>query len=129
MMRRLVSAFFSRSPAPDPDGFGQSLADDLRSLARFRRCRRLPVEWRRPSPDDSERWDSHPIVGRLGDATYAVQEVDGRRWVVRDRMWFGWPDPPEFAWFVLDGQEIWAALDFNDWPPRWERPPGFPPSD
>ncbi|PAX08206.1 hypothetical protein CKY28_11590 [Sphingomonas lenta] len=109
------------------DGFGQSVTDDLRFLLRFRRCRRTPVAWRDPTPAEMDFWEAHPIVGRFADSTYAVAEVDGRRWVVRDRLWFGWPDPPEFAWFVLDGEAVWAAADFNDWPRAWKRPAASAP--
>jgi hypothetical protein len=106
----------------DQDGFGQSLADDLRFWARFRTCRMRPVLWRKPTPQERAGIESHPILTRFGDDTIAVADVDGRRWIVRDRLWFGWPDPPEFAFFALDGDSIWAAVDFNHWPSRWQRP-------
>lgn len=100
------------------DGFGQSLFDDLRYRCRFRACRRLPIAWRRPSPEETARWDAHPIVSRFGDLL-AVATRDGRDWVVRERLWHGWPDPPEFAVFALDGEAIWLAKDFHAWPPAW----------
>ena len=105
------------------DGFGQGLFADLKFWWRFRRCRRWPVDW--SAPDDVQRrhWDNHPLCSRFGDATLAVAEVDGRMWLIRERDWHGWPDPPRFVFFALapDGT-IWCACDFGMWPEGWRRP-------
>ena len=105
------------------DGFGQSLLDDARFVWRFRACRRRAVEWRKP--DDATRafYDGHALIGRFGDGTLAVAEVDGRTWIVRERDWHGWPDPPRFVFFALepDGR-VWCARDFHVWPQAWARP-------
>lgn len=105
-------------------GFGRTLRDDLRWWWRGRRCRARPVSWRRPTLAEAARWDAHPVVGRCGDP-YAVARVDGRDWLVRERLWSGWPDPPEFAFFVLDGEAIWLATDFDGWPRAWARPAAY----
>ena len=103
------------------DGFGQSLFDDLRYLRRFRACRAQPIAWRQPTAQQARRWEAHPIVGRFGDLL-AVATLDGRDWILRQRLWHGWPDPPEFAWFVLEGDAIWAAADVDRWPAAWTKP-------
>ena len=112
-----------RGPDEPVDGFGQSFIDDLRFLARLRRYRRLAVRWEAPSWQEERDWDDHPIVGRFGDMTIATALIAGRRCVLRDRDWFGWPDPPRYAVFILDGQDIWAAGDMNVLPPCWTVPP------
>lgn len=104
------------------DGFGQSIADDLRFLHRFRACRRQPIAWREPCDVERKAIDAHPIVGCFGDWTIGIADVDGRRWIVRDRDWFGWPDPPEYVFFALEGDTIWAGADFHNWPRAWTRP-------
>jgi hypothetical protein len=101
------------------DGFGQSLADDVRFALRFRKCRRRDVVWRVPTWDEGRAFDIDPIIGRFGDITIAVAEVDGRRWLVRERDWHGWPDPPRYVFFALDGSGIWAGADFDGWPKPW----------
>jgi hypothetical protein len=106
------------------DGFGQSFLEDLRFLARMRACRRRETVWRPPTADEASRWDAHPIVGRFGDATIAVARVDGRDWVVRENDWYGWPDPARYPFFVLDGDRIWAATEFSQWPRAWGSEPG-----
>ncbi|UZK65609.1 hypothetical protein [Sphingomonas sp. M1-B02] len=114
--------------ASTDDGFGQSLADDLRFRRRFARLARLPLQWQAPTADARAEIEAHPILGRFGDDTIAVVEWEGRRLIVRERMWFGWPDPPEFIFFALQGDAIWAGADFDSWPRAWSRPSVDPPS-
>jgi hypothetical protein len=111
-------------PAPgSADGFGQSLVDDLRFYRRFRQCRQREVDWRPPTDAERRHIDEHPILGRFGDMTQLVADVGARRWIVRDRDWHGWPDPPEFVFFALEGEAIWAARDFDGWPSAWGAEP------
>jgi hypothetical protein len=120
---RLRALLHRDEPGIDPDGFGQSLADDLRFLHRFRRCRRRAVTWRTPTADERAAIDGDPVIGRFGDDTVALAQVDGRRWIVRDRVWHGWPDPPQFAFFAVEPDgAIWAGADFDRWPAVWRRP-------
>jgi hypothetical protein len=120
----LLLSLLGLDPAPAvPDGFGQSFVDDLRYLLRFLRCRRMPVIWRRPTAAEAQALDTDPLIGRFGDTTIALAEVEGRRWSVCEQDWYGFPDPPRFAWFVLEEGTVWAAADFNYWPPRWQAPP------
>jgi hypothetical protein len=124
MLRAPFGRLFGRKTDPTPpDGFGQSLLDDLRFATRFRRCRKIEVAWRRPDDDEAKAIEADPIVGRFGDLTIGVAEIDGRRWIVRERDWHGWPDPPRFAFFVLDQGEVWAGTDFDRWPSGWTWPP------
>ena len=105
-----------------PDGFGQSWADDVRFLYRFWQCWNRPVGWREPSDAERQCFDAHEIIGRFGDFTEKLAEVDGRSWVVRSRAFWGWPDPPQWVLFVVEPDgTIWCAADFNQWPGRWKR--------
>ena len=114
------------SEAGDGDGLGQSLAEDVRWLIRFRRAKAMSVTWRRPDADEARWWDAR--YGPFADWVYAVTEVDGRRWVVLERTWHGWPDPPEYAWFALNADgSLWAARDFDWWPTAWTPPPTTTP--
>lgn len=107
------------------DGFGQSFADDLRFLTRSRACRKRQVTWREPTAKERARWDAHPIVGRFGDVTLAVAQVDDRDWIVRENDWWGWPDPDRYPFFVMEGGRVWAATDFNTWPCAWGPEPSY----
>lgn len=108
-------------PDPDPHaGFGQSFLDDLRFTLRFRRCRRVSPGWRGPTQDEANGIESNPIVARFGDTTLLVTEVESCQWIIRERDWYGWPDPPRYVFFALDGDRaIWAARDFDRWPTAW----------
>ena len=121
-----VMFLFAQRPDPDPDGFGQSLSEDCRYYLRWRQCRKMPVQWRHPLPADRETWDSHPLVGRFAEDLLALADVDGRVWIVKDRMWFGWPDPPQYAFLVMDRDTVWAVADFSRWPANWLLPPFAP---
>ena len=105
------------------DGFGQSVADDARFFLRFRAMKRRAISWRKPGEAEGAEIETHPVLGRFGDCTIAVADVDGLRCLVRERLWHGWPDPPEFVFFALatDGS-IWSARDFDLWPRAWTRP-------
>jgi hypothetical protein len=105
--------------AGEQAAFGQSLADDLRFLARFLRCRQTIVDWRAPSPAELLTVEEHATISCFGDNTVAVAHVEGRQWIVRERDWFGWPDAPRYALFILDDGLIWTARDFNTWPTTW----------
>jgi len=117
------------TPAVDPDGFGQSAIDDLRFTLRFRRCRRIAAAWREPTAAEARAIEADALLGRFGDVTLAVADIDGRRWTVRERDWYGWPDPPRFAFFAVEGDgTVWAGADFDHWPRAWgSAPPGPSP--
>ena len=122
-LKRALPKFKPATPAGEPDGFGQSLIDDAKFVLRFRACRSRDVVWRTPTDSEQAHWAGHPIAGRFGDDTLAVCEIDGRSWVVRERLFHGWPDPPRFAFFALeDDGRVWCARDFTQWPPRWTGP-------
>ncbi|MEM7505706.1 MAG: hypothetical protein AAF415_03090 [Pseudomonadota bacterium] len=105
------------------DGMGQGLLTDLLWIKRFRALRRRSVVWSVPDADEKAAWQLHPKVSKFGDFLIAVTDIDARRCWIVERIWHGWPDPPEFAFFALDrGGEVWAAADFHHWPVRWSRP-------
>lgn len=90
---------------------------------RFRACRLGAADWCKPDDAERKRYDTHPLFNRFGDATTALAGVDGRTWIVRERDWHGWPDPPRYVFFALDpGGSIWCARDFHVWPQAWARP-------
>ncbi len=108
--------------APDGDGLRASPWEELRWCPRFRRSRRTPIPWRKPTRDE-ESWASrHPDLGRFADSLFAVAAFAGRRWFVGERLWHGWPDMPRFVLFVLEDETVWAAWDFGRWPPAWPMP-------
>lgn len=115
-MLKVLVGWRERVPA---DGFGQSLADDLRFLLRFDRCRKIATTWRAPTAEERPAQNAHPVVGRFGDEAHAVAQVGGQQWIVRERDWYGWPDPPRYVFFALRDKQIWGARDFNIWPRAW----------
>ena len=106
--------------ADDPDGFGQSLLDDVRFAHRFRKLRRETLALSDPDPTTARAIADDPLVGRFGDDTMAVGTVAGRSVSIRERDWFGWPDPRRYVLFVRDPDgSVWCAKDFDRWPDGW----------
>ena len=102
------------------------MIDDVRFLVRFQRCRSRPVAWRVPDAEEIHRWQDHPVIGRFG-VMYAIAIIAGELWLVRERLWNGWPDPPRFAFFALSEDRIRVAADFHTWPQAWTIPPEADP--
>jgi hypothetical protein len=105
------------------NGFGQSLWDDLRYAFRFWSRRRRAVTWRAPTEAEQREFEAHPVISRFGDPLPLVADVGTERWLVRERMWWGWPDPPRYVFFALEGGRIFVAQDFNSWPAGWRPRP------
>lgn len=106
----------------DGDGIGQSLLKDIVWQWRFWRSRRADIPWQRPTAQDERRFAAFPALGRFGDFTIAAADFELKHWVVRERAWSGWPDPPTFVVFALKDETVWMARDFEDWPPGWRKP-------
>jgi hypothetical protein len=111
------------SGADHIDGYGQSLVDDIKSASRFRTLKKDAIVWQRPDTWSGDLEADFPILDRFGDV-YCWQHADGEDRVIIDRIWHGWPDPPEYAVFAFDAaRQIMWATDFDQWPARWVKPP------
>jgi hypothetical protein len=112
-------------PSPEQrDGYGQSLLDDIASARRFSLLQREAITWQQPDSWPGRLEDDFPILDRFGDGALCWHRGDDEDRVIIDRMWYGWPDPPEFAIFAFDTERriVWAT-DFDHWPVPWVRPP------
>ena len=118
---RSIRDRFALEPSKE-EFLGKNLQEDLVFLNRFRRCKKRDVVWRAPSAEERLRWDEHPILDRYAQGTDWIAEVDGRVWMVRSRLFHGWPDPPEWVFFAMEEDKVWAAGDFDWWPRRWINP-------
>ena len=131
MLRFLKYALFGSSNERE-DGFGQSLADDVRYRSRFRSLTKRELVWGQPTGDDAKAIMAHPLLRRFGDDVRGAATIDGRISYVLENDWHGWPDPPRYALFAFerdndpfDGcdadwpKRIWAGASFDRWPGRW----------
>ena len=120
------------TPAPEQqrarkrtaDGYGQNLIADIRSGWRFLACRRRAAQWRQSPEGTQEALHLCPMLERFGDFVFTADPIDeapwqGQRWFVIERIWHGFPDPPRYAFFALQGDTVWAAQDFSTWPTAW----------
>lgn len=106
-----------------------SLLRELRWRMRFRARRRAPAQFQRLALDESRRWSADPRFEPFVDGVFwAARPGPGRfageLWLLGDRMFNGWPDPPEWGYWALDDRgAVRCAWDFDEWPPAWGRPP------
>ena len=108
------------------DGYGQSIIDDLRSVCRFRALRKISVVWQAPDQWPGDIYAEFPSLDRFGDGIVGWHKpglgAEAETVIIIDRLWYGWPDPPEYAWLVFDQDgRIIAGCDFHAWPKAWVR--------
>lgn len=101
------------------DGIGQSMMASFRYRSRFRRLATRPVAWTTLTREHAALIENDPFIGRFADLVSGVAYIDGMKAIVMERLWSGFPDPPRYCLFVLAGEGVWAAADFDDWPPSW----------
>lgn len=105
----------------------RSMLQDFIDLFRFRARRRaaarfapvcMPARWRWSYDARFEAYsDGIEWVGRPSAPPFA-----GEFWLVGDRLFHGWPDPPEFAFWALGGDgRLRCAAEFDWWPAAWTR--------
>ncbi|MBO6604345.1 MAG: hypothetical protein JJ938_09025 [Roseicyclus sp.] len=111
-------------PRRDIDGLDQSWLTEILWLWRFRQCRRRAVRWRLNNEMFERAAMALPRLRDFGNETYGTAEVSGQIWIVRERYFHGWPDPPRFFFFAMSDGSIWSAADFADWPVTWCRETG-----
>lgn len=104
------------------------LAADFRSWIGFGRRKRIAARFRRLCRPAMTRWSCDPRFEPHVDAVVMAARpgrgpFDGELWLIGDRIWSGWPDPPEFAFWALgrDGA-VRCAWDYDGWPAAWRRP-------
>lgn len=102
------------------------LIRDARWRIGFRRRRRLEAALRKPSPEERKRWDADPRFEPHTDGIEWLGERGGETgretWLIGERLWHGWPDPPQWAFWALDETgAVVCAADFDDWPSAWRR--------
>ena len=100
-----------------------SLTHGVRHWRGFRvRAKRATV-WRQANPEEHSWFKAQPELETLGDFLLLAPDIKDELWLLIERVWNGFPDPPEYAFlaFDLDGQLI-IAKDFDHLPRTWTLP-------
>ena len=87
----------------------------------------LATTWRLPTEAEQEAFSEHRRLSKVADALIAAADVNGESWILCERDWSGFPDPPPFAFFAYrsDGATICEA-DLESPSPSWILPEGVP---
>ena len=83
------------------------------------------MAWRPPTISDKSRFGA--FADAFADVFHAIAESAGEVWLLYERDWFGFPDPPRYVVVALsaDGAVI-AADELNTLPRAWTFPPNVP---
>ena len=109
-----------------------SIADSLlygEPVAREEAEKRLGIgaEWRLPTKAEHEAFSAHRRLSKVADALIAAADIGEESWILLERDWAGFPDPPAFAFFAYrsNGDTICEA-DLDHPSPLWRLPEGVP---
>ena len=100
-----------------------SLLRGVRYWGGFRMRAKRATAWQQASPAELEWLKGQPVLERLGDFLFLAPTVEDELWLLVERTWNGFPDPPKFAFLAYDlGDELILAKDFYHLPARWTLP-------
>lgn len=104
----------------DPSLYGEPIA---RAEAEARLAR--AIDWRLPTATEQAAFAAHRKLSKIADFLVAAADVGEESWIMMDRIWFGFPDQAQFAFFAFrpDGSTICAA-ELDDPSPSWRLPDG-----
>jgi len=93
-----------------------------RSLALSKR-KGWKVVWRKAVPEEYDWLKAQPKIEELGDFLYLAPAIEGELWLLIERTYHGFPDPPAYAFLAFDKQgKLLAGGDFNHVPEGWDVP-------
>ena len=93
-----------------------------RELA-MRKCKRRKTVWRKATPEDYKWFQAQPQIEELGDFLFLATDTEDELWLLIERFWNGWPDPPLYAFLVFDLEgNLIAGGDFHRLPSAWTLP-------
>jgi len=89
----------------------------------FRTRKRIFVEWRQATPDEYAWLKTQPALEQLGDFLFLAPAIDDELWLLIERVWNGWPDPPTYGFMAYDLEgQLLTGVDFDRLPRKWQLP-------
>ena len=100
-----------------------SLTHGVRHWRGFRvRAKRATV-WRQASPEEHAWLKTQPELETLGDFLWLAPDIEDELWLLIERVWNGFPDPPKYAFLAFDlGGALMIAKDFDHLSTGWTLP-------
>lgn len=83
------------------------------------------VVWRIPTEVEQKSFEWHRTLKTYAEFLVAAADVGDESWILMERVWHGWPDPPRWIFIAFDpqGQHICGG-DFDHIPANWTMPEG-----
>ena len=83
------------------------------------------VTWRFPTVVEQKSFEVHQILKTYAEFLVAAADVGDESWVLMERVWHGWPDPPRWIFIAFDPQgRTVCGCDFDHIPTTWTMPEG-----
>lgn len=97
----------------------------LLNLPRAKERLARTVVWRQPTDVEQKSFEGHRTLKIYAEFLVAAADVSDESWILMERVWHGWPDPPRWIFIAFDpqGREICAG-DFDHIPANWTMPEG-----
>jgi len=89
----------------------------------FRARKKRQVAWRNATPQERDWLKGQPELEPLGDFLLLAPSVEDELWLLIERIWNGWPDPPMYAFLAYDQDyRLILGKDFDVLPRTWTLP-------
>jgi len=100
-----------------------SLTRKLKLGKAFQKRAARAAAWRQANPDEHSWLKSQTELEQFGDFLFLTSNIEDELWLLIERTWHGFPDPPQYAFFAfgLDHRLI-VAKDLDDLPTAWAMP-------
>ena len=75
------------------------------------------------NPEEHAWLKTQPELETLGDFLWLAPDIEDELWLLIERVWNGFPDPPKYAFLAFDlGGALMIAKDFDHLPTGWTLP-------
>ena len=100
-----------------------SLTHGFRHWREFHVRAKRVAAWRQANPEEHAWLKTQPELEALGDFLFLAPGIEDELWLLIERIWNGFPDPPEYAFLAYDlGGGLIIAKDFDYLPRAWTLP-------
>ena len=90
----------------------------LTDLPKVRKRRLRQTEWARPNDEEIRRYGMY--ADNRADFFHGIAHVGEATWLIYERAWAGYPDPPLYVCVFLAADDtVIAASDCNTLPSKW----------
>ena len=100
-----------------------SLTRKLKLEKAFRERTARAAAWRGASPAEYGWLKTQPELEQFGEFLFLASDIEDELWLLIERTWHGFPDPPQYAFFAFGADDkLIVGMDLDDLPEAWVMP-------